>query len=113
MISLKLGLGCSGAVSWPISDWLNYVIEFLFECFAGAILADDLSFIPSNLLVNFIPEGLISEELLYGQGLRSISLVESFSALPLYPTDGGFSKGEAEAAFYETPILSERLSSLS
>jgi len=67
----------------------------------------DLSFIPSSLLANLIPEGLITSAL--GTSLSSMSFPEP-EPLPLsFSGDVRFSTGDA--AFCDTPMLSDKLSS--
>lgn len=80
------------------------------ECLGSIV--PDLSFIPSSLLANLIPEGLITSA--PGTSLSSISYPEPCPLpLPLpplsLPGDKRFSTGDA--AFCDTPILSDKLSS--
>ena len=80
------------------------------ECLGSTV--PDLSFIPSSLLANLIPEGLVASA--PATSFSSISYPEpyplplSLSALSL-PGDKRLSIGEA--AFCDTPMLSDKLSS--
>lgn len=113
IISLKFGLllVCLGvprvgvvAAIWSLESVVRGEVLETRECLCSRL--PDLSFMPSSLLANLIPVGLITS---VGTYLTSISLPEPWP-LPL-SFSGDVAPSIGEAAFYDTPMLSDKLSS--